>query len=116
MNRSLAFVFCLLFASSAFAACGTTNASIGKTFTLSMASNATTGYGWKLASSPSPEVMMIGHKYIAPNSKLVGAGGKEIWQFKALKKGKKTLIFNYVRPWEKGKPPASVKSFCVIIK
>jgi predicted secreted protein len=46
----------------------------------------------------------------------VGGPGTEVWTFKALKSGKITTEFKYVRPWEKDKAPATPKSFLVVVK
>jgi predicted secreted protein len=46
----------------------------------------------------------------------VGGSGREVWTFKALKSGKITIEFKYVRPWEKDKAPATPKSFSVVVK
>jgi predicted secreted protein len=46
----------------------------------------------------------------------VGGSGREVWTFKALKSGKITIEFKYVRPWEKDKAPAILKSFSVVVK
>jgi predicted secreted protein len=47
---------------------------------------------------------------------MVGAPGKEVWTFKAVKSGKTTINFKYVRPWEKDKAPTKTTSFQVVIK
>jgi predicted secreted protein len=46
----------------------------------------------------------------------VGAGGKEVWTFKAAGEGSPTIHFKYVRPWEKDVPPADKKDFVIMIK
>jgi predicted secreted protein len=44
---------------------------------------------------------------------MVGAGGKEIWTFKALGSGKTTIDMEYVRPWEKRVEPVDRANFLV---
>ena len=46
----------------------------------------------------------------------VGGPGTEVWTFKALKSGKITIEFKYVRPWEKDRAPATPQSFLVVVK
>lgn len=52
----------------------------------------------------------------ADGKPIVGAAGKEIWTFKALKKGKSTISMEYRRFWEKGAPPAKTFSLTVVVK
>ena len=96
---------------------GIIQANVGEELVITLESNMTTGYRWQLASSIDKNTLIVvGLKYIVPKSKAVGAGGKEEWTFKALKPGKITVIFNYLRSWEKNKPPAKTKTFAILIK
>ena len=97
-------------------------ATAGKEFTISLDSNITTGFGWKLAK-PLDETIVKSVKNVYQNAPqnpdkepMVGAPGKEVWTFKALKSGTTTIEFKYVRPWEKDKAPAKTKSFPVVVK
>ena len=97
-------------------------ATAGKEFTISMKSNRTTGYGWQLAK-PLDEttVKLVKNDYqnatqTSPDQRIVGGPGTEVWTFKALKSGKTTIEFKYVRPWEKDKAPGETKSVPVVIK
>ena len=95
---------------------------VGKQFTIELESNITTGYGWKLQKPVDGAlVKSVGNEYQTtpqPPDKepMVGVGGKEVWTFKALRPGKTTIDFKYVRPWEADKPPAETASFQVVIK
>ena len=89
----------------------------GKDITITLESNRTTGYEWQLAVPLKDGILAFAHsEYIPSSTDLVGAGGKEKWTFKALKEGKTSLSFIYVRPWEKDVAPAAQKTFAVIIK
>lgn len=77
----------------------------GNTFTVTLCSNATTGFQWSESAQISDQtvVQQTGHEFMPPeNTSLVGAAGKEVWTFKALKKGTSTIIMEYSRPWEGG--------------
>lgn len=78
-----------------------------KTFKIELNSNPTTGYQWQLAMPlETNSVSLVSSKYIPSKTNLTGSGGKEIWKFKAVKKGKTEISFQYVRPWEHVKPAA----------
>jgi inhibitor of cysteine peptidase len=97
-------------------------ATVGKGFTISLESNRSTGFGWQLAK-PLDETLVksVKNEYQdAPEApgkeRVVGVPGKEVWTFKALKSGKITIEFKYVRPWEKDKAPAKTQSVTVEVK
>lgn len=52
-------------------------------YTLHLPANPTTGYSWFLVSYPEKDMQVLKHIYLAPNAKQVGAGGYDVWQFKA---------------------------------
>ncbi len=75
------------------------------TLTVTLFSNQTTGFQWseKAKIGDNGLLEQIGHEFVAPESKgIVGAGGQEVWTFKALKKGETTVSMEYSRPWEGG--------------
>jgi inhibitor of cysteine peptidase len=92
-------------------------AQAGQNFTIILKGNATTGYQWQFAK-PLDEniVQLISSKYLADKTKLVGAGGKQVWIFKALKAGQTNISFKYVRSWEKNTAPQNEESFVIVIK
>jgi len=97
-------------------------ATSGKEFTISLDSNRTTGYGWQLAK-PLDETIVksVKNDYQSSPKKAgeppkVGVGGKEVWTFKAVKSGKTTIEFKYVRSWEKDKAPAKTANYQVVVK
>ena len=115
ITASLALTLVLIFfEQTAFAAAIATKA--GKTFNITLASNPTTGYSWRIDGSFDKSIVkLLGSKYERPKTSLIGAGGREIWRFKALKPGKTAIKLKYVRPWEKNTPPAERRSFEVKI-
>jgi inhibitor of cysteine peptidase len=75
------------------------------TITVTLSSNATTGFSWSETAQISNASVLeqTKHEFIAPtNSNIVGAPGNEVWTFKALKKGTTTVEMQYSRPWEGG--------------
>ena len=77
----------------------------GNTFTVTLCSNATTGFKWSESAQISDQtvVQQTGQEFVSPqNTGVIGAPGSEVWTFKALKKGTSTINMEYGRPWEGG--------------
>ena len=82
-------------------------------------SNRSTGYSWSVATSTRCLLGQVGETgYELPKSAkgLVGAGGTQVWKFRALGVGSLTITFAYARPWEKGIPPVRTLSWPVTIR
>ena len=91
----------------------------GNTFTVTLCSNATTGFQWSESAQISDQtvVQQTGHEFVSPeNTGVVGAPGNEVWTFKALKKGTSTIIMDYGRPWEGGEKGVWTFNLAVVVK
>jgi len=55
-------------------------------------------------------------RYIPPKVQKIGAGGTEELTFKSVRSGKATIMFEYIRPWEKDLLPARERIFFVVAK
>ena len=91
----------------------------GRKFSVRIASNPTTGYGWQLAQSPDQAVaVLVTNIYVQePTDNLrVGVGGHEVWTFQATGQGQTAIALQYLRPWEKDVPPIRTNVFTVIVK
>jgi inhibitor of cysteine peptidase len=77
---------------------------VGNVVKVTVASNPTTGFRWELAGISTPAVVAQNgeSEYVPPDSAASGAGGQEIWTFKALKRGTSLISLAYSRPWEGG--------------
>lgn len=75
----------------------------GKTFTIALNENPTTGYSWTYAISDEGIIAKSKDVFEAESTdtQLVGAGGMRIVSFKGLKKGSAIITFVYERSWEK---------------
>jgi predicted secreted protein len=63
-------------------------------------SNVTTGFRWEITGEPDPNVLSLeGSEYIAPSTSpgVVGAGGREVWRFRAASEGTTTFELTYQR-------------------
>ena len=73
-------------------------------FTVSLPANPTTGYEWQLKSYDQSFQLLAGSKYVAPKSKLMGAGGTMVFTFVQRKNSQwptqTTMQFIYAQPWE----------------
>jgi inhibitor of cysteine peptidase len=88
----------------------------GQTFNVTLASNPTTGYSWALAKPLNAKLLtLVTNIYQRPETRLVGAGGQEVWTFKAAGEGRTDIALKYVRPWETNVPPVQTTNFVVVI-
>ena len=87
-------------------------------------SNITTGFKWELTQNSDMTVLeMVSNTYetalVEPKEgepPLVGVGGKEFWNFKALKKGNSLLSMEYSQPWVGGETGVNKFSLLVIVE
>ena len=90
---------------------------VNGSITVTLDSNATTGYNWELTGISDAGVLQKNdNKYEAPTSGLVGAGGKEVWTFQTLAAGTTTLSMEYSQPWAGGQKAAKNFTLTVISK
>ena len=93
--------------------------SVGDSFTVALCSNPTTGFLWSESAEISDEtvVKQVDHKFLPPGEKgVVGASGKEVWTFKALKEGESTISMEYSRPWKGGEKGEWTFQLTVVVK
>jgi len=80
----------------------TVTISVAQVFTVSLSSNATTGYQWILAELDTSIVENTDQQYLPdPNPEdWDGVGGTEVWEFAGLSPGSTTLLLEYREPGE----------------
>ena len=90
----------------------------GDSIVVTLWSNQTTGYSWsESATISAPDVLQqTNHEYVAPETGLMGAAGKEVWTFKTLKTGTSEVRMSYSRPWEGGEKITYEFSLTVTVK
>jgi inhibitor of cysteine peptidase len=75
----------------------------GRLLTVTLESNATTGFRWNLAEAPSEAVIhLVSSEYVEPKDGRLGEGGVEVWTFEAAGAGTTSLRLEYVRPFDPG--------------
>jgi inhibitor of cysteine peptidase len=87
-----------------------------KEFSVTLPSNPSTGYGWKVANYDRNFLQLLRRRYQKPEKVLPGAPGQEIYDFLPLKSGTTMLIFHYQRPFESQAAVARELKHTVIIK
>ncbi len=81
------------------------------TFAVELKGNPTTGYTWQ--ADIDPQYLELIDQEFEPRAEGVGAGGWEVFRFRALQVGATQLTFVYRRPW--GGPPQDQRHFRVVI-
>ena len=92
---------------------------VNGSLTVTLCSNQTTGYQWSESAQISDQTILqqTEHKFVPPENKdVVGAPGKEVWTFKALKKGTAEVSMEYSRPWEGGEKATWTFTLTVVVK
>jgi inhibitor of cysteine peptidase len=88
----------------------------GDVFSIRLTSNPSTGFQWALAKPLDENVVsLVDHNYIPPTKQILGAGGEEVWRFKAVGSGEAVIELHYARSWEKDVPPAKVAVYRVVV-
>lgn len=91
--------------------------SVGDTLTVSLGSNASTGFQWadKMLISDPKVMTQTGHEVIAPADNRPGASGTEVWTLEAKAPGNTTVSSTYGRPWPGGEKDSWVFSANVTV-
>jgi inhibitor of cysteine peptidase len=80
--------------------------SVDQTLSLTLPSNPSTGYSWKITSDDRAVLVPLGEpQFNVSGTPRPGAGGTETFNFKAVAPGTTTLTLVYVRPWETNVTP-----------
>ena len=91
----------------------------GGTLVVALPSNPSTGFGWSVGQSSSPELQLQGEPAFVPGGSTLpvpGAGGTEVFTFEAVDAGTAGLTLEYRRPIEPGVAPEQTFSVTVEIE
>jgi len=92
----------------------------GGSVTVTLDSNASTGFSWALVENSDESVLQeAGHEYVASETSgtpVPGKGGEEVWVFTALKGGTSTISMEYKQPWDEDAEPADTFDLTVAVK
>lgn len=97
---------------------GSVKIGIGGKITVVLFSNPTTGFSWSESAQISDQgvLQQTSHTFLPPESNQTGAGGKEVWTFKALRPGMSTVYLEYGRPWEGGEKKVWTFNLSVLVE
>jgi len=91
----------------------------GQILVVTLKSNPTTGYRWEVVETQESILQQMGEAEFKPSDTsgppLVGAGGWEIFRFKAISTGQISLKLVYHRPWEEGVEPLNTFTLQVVV-
>jgi len=91
------------------------NIGVNQEFIIALGSNPTTGYSWQESHDQSM-LELLEKDYQEPTEEgVVGAGGVELFRFKAIKAGQAEITLTYEQPWEGG-GIGETKVFTVYVK
>lgn len=77
----------------------TIHVSPGERFAVVLAGNPSTGYTWQV--SVDERYLELLAQDFEPEGQGVGAGGQEVFTFRALATGQATITCEYRRPWDR---------------
>jgi len=92
---------------------------VGGSVIVTLESNGSTGFQWSEPAEISDETVLdqVGHGFEAPEDRgMVGAPGKEIWTFTALKKGTSTISMEHSRPRGSCTKAAETFDLTIVVK
>jgi predicted secreted protein len=91
----------------------------GQILVVTLESNPSTGYQWEVVEEPNSIIEQVGEVEFVQSEQgdppIVGAGGWEIFRFKAVTAGQLTLKLIYRRPWETDVEPLSTFSIEITV-
>ena len=93
----------------------TVELSVGNELEVVLPGKPTTGYVWVVSSLDTALLSHVHTDFIA-DTNAIGAGGMEIFRFKAVAVGKSEIKLIFHRPFEQKVPPIKTFSFTVIIR
>ena len=88
----------------------------GDTLLVRLESNPSTGYAWEIQNNDEAVLRPVGEPQFQPSSNLVGAGGTEIFGFKAISEGTSVLVMIYHRSFEDEEPLSTFRLRVVVEK
>lgn len=94
-----------------------TRLQVGQTLTLTLPSNPSTGYRWRVEDPAANVLQSLGPEvYNAPEEDVVGSAGVSTWRYQANSVGTSQLVLVYQQPWAKDVAPVQIFECKVIVR
>ncbi|RNF20035.1 cysteine peptidase inhibitor [Trypanosoma conorhini] len=80
----------------------TVTLTVGETVEIELPSNPSTGFSWMFENrkkEPENKALTVANFYAAPDAKLIGAGGTELFKVTPTAPGLHEVTLVYMRPW-----------------
>jgi inhibitor of cysteine peptidase len=95
----------------------TVELAVGASLVIDLEENATTGYSWVVDGSVPDVLTAAEDEFQAPkDTGVVGAAGRHVFTYTAMKAGEGELTLVYARSWEKGVAPVKTFTVTVVVK
>ena len=93
----------------------TVTAAVGEAFTVTLCSNASTGFAWEQPTFAGPAIVdLVDRQSVAASGTLVGSAGSERFTFRITSAGTTTIGLAYSQPWDGGTKQAWTVRLTVI--
>ncbi|MEB6592614.1 MULTISPECIES: protease inhibitor I42 family protein [Pseudomonas] len=95
-----------------------TRLQVGQALTLTLPSNPSTGYRWRVESPASNVLRSLGPEvYSAPEEEdMVGSAGVSTWRYRASSSGEAHLLLVYQQPWAADVAPVQTFDCKIIVR
>ncbi|MCE5985944.1 protease inhibitor I42 family protein [Pseudomonas sp. 5FOS] len=95
-----------------------TRLQVGQTLTLTLPSNPSTGYRWRVEDPAANVLQSLGPEvYNAPEEEdVVGSAGVSTWRYQANSVGTSQLVLVYQQPWATDVAPVQIFECKVIVR
>ena len=88
----------------------------GDTLEVSLPATSGTGYTWQPVPIADPLAKPVGDMKFKTDHAIPGASGHQIFRYLVDASGTGTIEMHYLRPWEKGTPPAKVFKLLLMVR
>lgn len=94
-----------------------TRLQVGQALTLTLPSNPSTGYRWRVENPAANVLQSLGPEvYSAPEEDVVGSAGVSTWRYQASSTGDAQLVLVYQQPWAADVAPVQTFDCKIIVR
>jgi inhibitor of cysteine peptidase len=89
---------------------------VGDKIMVKLCSNPSTGFEWDYEMTGDDILKLEDHDFEEPEGDIVGAAGRDVYTFKAIRRGTGGVRMEYSRPWEGGEKAEWTYTMDVTVK